>query len=141
MLWNFLELKVFHFGSGWFMVTIYTSHYYIYNPSMITTLHMSILYNILVLNLFHSVSKNETEKVPFCWPNGKSKILCSQNFRSKNGFVTIMVVGHFLGGFEPQNFFLDIFFCPFFKISRQNAKKCPTSINAIPGHLNGPIKP
>ena len=61
----------------------------------------------------------------------RSKILCSQTDRRKNGFVTIMVVGHFLGGFDPQNFFLDIFFCPFFKISEKNAKKCPTSINAL----------
>ena len=42
-----------------------------------------------------------------------------------------MVVGHFLGGFEPRNLFLDIFFCPFLKISEKNTKSRPTSINAL----------
>ena len=97
----------------------------------VTVLTIIIIRHFLAFFCYHCYPILGWQKIPKYWPNGKSKILCSQNFQWKNGFVTIMVVGHFLGGFEAQNLFLDIFFCPFLKFSEKNPKSRPTSINAL----------
>ena len=41
----------------------------------------------------------------------------------KNGFITIMVVGHFWGGFEGQNFILDIFLLSIFQYLKKEYQK------------------